>query len=94
MKKSPLSSVLIVMLALSALASVAMFYMYNRHARELRSLQRVTNDIAVRQQILNALAAESLEYSKKNPAIDPILEAAGVKPGKTAAPTTNKPATK
>ena len=42
---------------------------------------------------IGLLAKDAVDYSSKNPAIDPILEAAGVKP-KSAAPATNKPAAK
>ena len=37
-----------------------------------------------------ALMNDTLEYSKRDPAVDPILEAAGIKP-KPGAAATNKP---
>jgi len=42
---------------------------------------------------IEALLNDALEYSKKNPAIDPLLEAAGIKP-KSGAAITNKPGSK
>jgi hypothetical protein len=44
--------------------------------------------------MINALANDTVEYSKKNPDIDPILESVGLKPAKSAPATTGKPATK
>ena len=44
--------------------------------------------------MINALANDTLEYSKTHPAIDPILESVGLKPGKSAPTATTKPATK
>jgi hypothetical protein len=43
---------------------------------------------------INALANDVMEYSKKNQAIDPILESVGLKPGKSNLPATTKPTTK
>jgi hypothetical protein len=43
---------------------------------------------------MTALANDTLEYSKKNPAIDPILESVGLKPAKSNVPAAVKPATK
>ena len=44
--------------------------------------------------MINALANDAVEYSKNHPAIDPILESVGLKPGKSAPAATSKPATK
>jgi hypothetical protein len=93
MKKSPLATVLLVILTVSALLSVVQCWMYISAARELRMLQTQAAMVNNNQALINALAAETFEYSKKNPAIDPILEAAGIKP-KAGAPATNRPATK
>ncbi len=102
MKNSPLTTVLLGLLGLSALASVVLCWFFISNARELRSLQGQVTIINNNRTIGNALATDALEYSKKNPALDPILEAVGLKPGKgapTPAPApapapANKPATK
>jgi len=43
---------------------------------------------------LNGLLADTLEYSKTHPAIEPVLERLGVKPGKTGAAVPAKPLAK
>ncbi len=93
MKNSPLTTILLAALAISALASVVLCWEYISNARELRALQIQTANINNRQAAMNALATDVLEYSKKNPAVDPILEFVNLKQ-KSAAATTNKPPTK
>ena len=85
MKNSPLTTLLLALLTASALLSVALCWLYIGRGRELRNLQGLVGRIQNNRQLAQNLAAEGLEYSKKNPAIDPLLEAAGVKqkPGST-----------
>lgn len=49
-------------------------------AQELQQLQYTSARIDQNQEIIQALANEALEYSKKNPAIDPILRQFEIKP--------------
>ena len=94
MKNNPLTTVLLGALTISALLSVGLCWRYISNTRELRSLQAQATIINNNRTVINALANDTVEYSKKNPAIDPILESAGLKPGKAAPTATNKPATK
>jgi len=94
MKNSPLTTIVMVLLVVSVLASVALCWTYISNTRELRKLQNDAAMISNNRTVVNALATEVLEYSKKNPAVDPILEAAGVRPRTNAAPTSTKPAGK
>ena len=96
MKKSPLTVLLLGVLAVSAVASVVFCLLYLLNTKQLHKLQTQAAMAQYRQSLINALATDALEYSKKNPAIDPILESVGVKPAKSAPtpPPTNKPATK
>ncbi|HWH72473.1 MAG TPA: hypothetical protein VNT26_24135 [Candidatus Sulfotelmatobacter sp.] len=100
MKKSPLTTVLLAVLAISTLASVVLCYMFVTGAGEFRRLQEQNAMINNNRGLINALANEALEYSKQHSDIDPILVAAGVKPGArpalapTQAPGSTKPATK
>ncbi len=95
MSKSPLNTVLLVVLAISALFSVGLCWSYISSARELRKFQTDATMINNNRALIQALCNDAMEYSKKNPAIDPILEVAGLKPGKTNLPLTSpKPATK
>jgi hypothetical protein len=61
---------------------------YYSASSELRGLQSQVARMESGRNLARALEAEALEYSKRNPAIDPILRAVGSKP----APTTPKAA--
>lgn len=67
-------------LAFSALLSLYLCYACVTNAGELNRLQVTAANINKNRAIMNAVAAEALEYSKTNPAIDPILEDAKIKP--------------
>jgi hypothetical protein len=94
MKNSPLTKALLVLVVVVSLWSVYTCLLYNSKSRELRMMQTQVGIINYRQQVVQALLAEAMEYSKKNPAIDPILEAAGAKPPRTNPPSATKPASK
>jgi hypothetical protein len=76
-------------LALSTVLSVIFCALYISSTRELRRLQWQMTFINSRTSAITSLANETLEYSKRNPAIDPILEAFNIKP-KTGTPATTK----
>lgn len=94
MKNNPLTRVLLGLLVVSALASVVLCWLYISDTRQLRALQGQANIINNNRTVMTALANDTLEYSKKNPAIDPILESVGLKPSKSGSPAAVKPATK
>jgi hypothetical protein len=94
MKKSPSTTVLLGILVASALVSVMFCGLYIHSAMRSRDLQRSLASAQNYRTVFVALINECLEYSKKNPAIDPILEAANAKPKTTPAAITNKPAGK
>ena len=94
MKNNPLTSVLLGVLTVSTLASVVLCGMFNHNVRQKNSLQSQANQMAYNRNFVSALVNETLEYSKKNPDIDPILESLRLKPGKSAPAATSKPATK
>ena len=92
MNKSPATTALLVILVISALCSVAFCGLYVRDAMRLRDLQRSSANAQAYRNSMLSLITDTIEYSKKDPAIDPILQAAGFKPNPSAA--TNKPAGK
>jgi hypothetical protein len=94
MKNNPLVTILLGLLTLSVLGSVVLCWLYISNTRELRSLQAQASMINNNRTVINALANDTVEYSKKHPAIDPILESVGLKPSNAAQPPTNKPAAK
>ena len=67
---------------------------YYFKTREARSLQSQIANFQNKQAIINNLVAETMQYSQRNPAIDPILEAIGAKPGKNAPAAATKPSGK
>jgi len=77
-------------LAFSLLLSVIFFLQFFFKSREFRSLQGQIAQYQQTRMRLNQLVAETVEYSKRNPAIDPILSSVGVK----TAPVAGKPAAK
>lgn len=89
MRNSPLSKFLLAVLTVSVLTSLGLCWKYISNTREIRQLQTQAAMVQQNRAVVNALANEALEYSKKNPAIDPILEAANVKPSKNAPPATS-----
>ena len=94
MKNSPINTVLLVALAFFTVWSAISCFKYNSRSRELRRLQTRVAQINATQAGINALVNDAMEYSKKNPTIDPILESIGVKPGKTNSTPAAKPAGK
>jgi len=92
MKNSPLATVLLVLLACAAIGSLLLCWTYIKTTRELRMLQSRVADVNAKQQFMNLLVNDVLEYSKRNPQIDPILENSGIKPKPGgSAPATNSP---
>jgi hypothetical protein len=84
MKKSSATTFLFVILLSSSLASVLFCGLYIRNAIHLRDMQRNMASAQTYRALFGALINDTMEYSKKNAAIDPILEAAGFKAPKTA----------
>jgi hypothetical protein len=94
MKNTPLTTILLGVLAFSALLSVVFCWLYISNTRELRSLQSQANFINNNRTIINALANDTLEYSKTHRDIDPVLETLGFKRAGTNLTAAPKPASK
>jgi hypothetical protein len=86
MKQSPLPKILLGVLALIAVLSAYYSYSALKNGSELREFQTKLTLINQRLPVINALAMDLIEYSKKNPGLDPLLEAYGIKQGKAPAP--------
>jgi hypothetical protein len=86
MNQSPLPKILVGVLALVSAFCVFYSIAALRNGRELRQFQTKLAVINQRMPVISALGADLIEYSKKNPAIDPLLEFYGFKPGKGPAP--------
>jgi hypothetical protein len=94
MKNNQLTTILLGLLTISALASVVLCWLYISNTRELRGLQAQLGFVNNNRAIINSLASDAVEYSKKNPDIDPILVSFGLKQGKGAATNAPKSSTK
>lgn len=79
MNKSPAATFLLVVLLISSLLSVLFCGLYISNARRLRDVQRTAASAQAYLNMCAALVSDTVEYSKKDPSIDPILEAAGIK---------------
>ena len=80
MKNSPFTTILLGALLISVVASVILCWLYIGYAREFRQLQAQVVAINGRTGAIKSLLNDAIEYSKENPEIDPILQAAAVKP--------------
>jgi hypothetical protein len=94
MKNDPLTGTLVGVLAVSVLLSMFYFYSFVNKTREIRQSQGVLLGIQQRRQIFQALIMDVGEYSQTHPAIDPLLEAAGLKLKSGATAPATKPANK
>lgn len=79
MKSNSTTAVLLGVLAVSALTSVVLCMMWINNVREFRGLQFQVNEMQRNRMLATQLAGELVEYSKKNPAINPMLESVGIK---------------
>jgi hypothetical protein len=86
MKNSPLTSILLAVLAISAVWSIISCLQYINNTRHLRRLQNQVAVIQYRQNAFQALLADTTEYGKTHPQIDPILETIGYKRNAAGAP--------
>ena len=84
MKTNPWVTVLIAALFLNAAATAVLSFTYVRSMSALVRLQaqrvRVTQELAVFQSLVN----DTVEYSKRNPAVLPALRSLGFTPAKGA----------
>ncbi len=94
MKNSPLTTVLLAVTALSAVLSLVLCGLFISNSRQLNMARTAIGIANNNRNFINLLATDAMEYSKKNPAIDPLLEWVGAKPPKGAVAPTNKPASK
>jgi hypothetical protein len=79
-EKNLLLQVLVVLLFICALTSAISAIVYMESSGELRSLQIQAATLEQKRVLTRALVNDVLEYSKRNPEIDPILRSIGLKP--------------
>jgi hypothetical protein len=85
MQKNPLLAAMVGALLLGSVAILGLAMLHEYHFRQLRRLQPQLLAAQNNRALVTGLIAEALEYSNRNPAINPILEGIGAKPGRSAA---------
>jgi hypothetical protein len=83
MQKKPLVCFLSGALAVAAIGVFALIVLCELRVRQNNALAPQIATAQVNQATLSQLAADALEYSKHNPAIDPILRDVNLKPAAT-----------
>jgi hypothetical protein len=79
-RNNPLSVVLVSVLFLSALSSCWFSVWWFWGARELQGLEFQYQAMQQTSTAVQSLANEAIEYSRRNPAIDPLLQQFDLKP--------------
>lgn len=80
MKDNPLGSLLVGLVCISVVATAFMAFTYVRTMRKVQQLQVHSAVINRNRALIQSMANDAVEYSRRNPAIDPILQAVGLKP--------------
>jgi hypothetical protein len=78
--KNQLPLILTGLLFVCAIVAAVGAICYSIASTELRALQSQAARMESGRNLTRALASEAMEYSKRNPAIDPILQSVGLKP--------------
>ncbi|MBU6399592.1 MAG: hypothetical protein KGS61_04690 [Verrucomicrobia bacterium] len=80
MVKSPVTTILLVLLMLNAAVAAVFTGAYVVSMRELQQMQGQMDFVNRNRGLFKSLANDALEYSRRNPAIDPVLQSVGLKP--------------
>ncbi len=73
MKTKPIAALLVTLLFISALMTAFLATRYFFTVRSLKKMQMQVNAVQQSRSVIHKLALEAVEYSKKDPSIDPIL---------------------
>lgn len=79
MNRDPITVLLAAALLVSVTATAGLCYWYLQCVREHQQAQEEVARINRNKALIQALATESLEYSRKNPALTPILQSLGIR---------------
>jgi hypothetical protein len=94
MKTNQWGVILALTLVLAALATAWLFFSYVLLARKLPPLQAELLNINRNQAALQGLLSEAVEYSKRDPTIEPLLQSMGIRARTNAPQASAKPAAK
>jgi len=79
MNRDPVTTAIAVILLLSVTATAGLCYWFLQCTRQHQIAQAEWNRLNRNRALLQQMAVETVEYSKKNPAIVPLLESLGVR---------------
>lgn len=91
MKNIRLASILLVLTIVLAVFAVSNIYRYFLYSYRLQKLQYQYATMETTRYAVQGLANEALQYSQKNPSIDPILYKFDIKTKATNAPAAATP---
>ena len=93
MRNNAFTSLLVGLVVLSVLTTSGLALYYVRCIQRLNRLQFQNAVITRNRALLNSLASESVEYSRRNPSLDPVLQSVGIKarPGTAGSSLGSKP---
>jgi hypothetical protein len=86
MKSNGFTTMLNIVLAFCLLLAALFSFQVLNLSKDLRAYTSRVNTTNGLRGSLQSLATDCVEYSKRNPAIDPILESVNLKPAKASAP--------
>ena len=92
MERNLLTNILTGLVSLSVLTSLILALFYVNRMRDLRISQGKIEAINRYRTIAQPLAIDAVEYSRRNPAIDPLLQSVGLKPAPAPAQKPASPA--
>ena len=78
-------AVLLAVLLVFVCASAGLGLLYKRRISHVRNAQAAVSAMQQGNAVIQVLCTDVMEYSTKNPAINPILQSFGLKPATTAA---------
>jgi hypothetical protein len=90
-KSNPLAVFLVTALFLSALASSWFSFWWFLGARELESITTQHQSLIRISTAMQSLANDAMEYSRRNPAIDPVLFQFDLKSRQATSPAVTQP---
>lgn len=73
------TGLLVALLILGSLASATLSVVYVRSTRKLQDLQLKANVITQYKNVMQMLANEAMEYSRRDPSMEPILNSIGIR---------------
>ena len=91
MRSNPITNLLVGLVALTVLATAGLTIYYVRLVQKLNVLQLQNAVINRNRTLATSLVNDAIEYSKRNPALEPVLQSIGIKTkaGVTTAPGVN-----